>query len=105
MFRAFYSLSKTPFTKEIDTGSAFLSTPFKELSARLSYVSKARGIALITGEPGSGKTFALRHFADSLSSSLYRVVYIPLATITDSDFYRGLALGLGETPVSRKISL
>lgn len=105
MYRSFYSLSKVPFTKELKTSEAFASSGFTELSARLEYLKKTRGIGLVTGEPGVGKTLTLRSFCDSLSPSLYKVVYFPLSTLTVQDFYRGLAFELGEEPRYRKVDL
>lgn len=105
MYRAFYSLTKAPFTKEIKTADSFPSASFSEALARLEYLKKTRGIGLIAGEPGAGKTFALRAFAESLNPSLYKVVYFPLSTGTVMDFYRGLAIALGEEPKFRKVDL
>lgn len=105
MYKAFYSLSKNPFTKEINTKDLFPSQNFKEIKARLNYLKKTRGIAVIVGEAGSGKTSSLRAFADSLNPSLFKVIYFPLSTGTVMDFYRGLAAGLGEDPCFRKVDL
>ncbi|KMY56607.1 ATP-binding protein, partial [Geobacillus stearothermophilus] len=69
------------------------------------YVKRTRGIGLLIGEPGAGKTFALRALKESLNPSLYHVVYFPLSTGGVMDFYRGLALGLGEEPKYRKVDL
>ena len=103
MYKAFYSLSKTPFSKE--NGAAYVSRSFKEAMARLEYLRKARGIGLLVGEPGAGKTFALKSFSEQLNSSLYRIIYFPLSTGTVMDFYRGLVLGLSEEPGFRKVDL
>jgi general secretion pathway protein A len=105
MYRAFYSLANTPFAKEIKTSDSFPSAAFAETTARLEYLKKTRGIGLLVGEPGAGKTFALRAFAESLNPSLYKVIYFPLSTGTVMDFYRGLAVGLGEEPKFRKVDL
>ena len=43
---------------------------------------------LLTGDPGVGKTLALRRFADSLSETRYRPVYTPLSTLRGSDVLR-----------------
>jgi general secretion pathway protein A len=51
MFRAFYSLAKTPFAKEIKISDSFPSAAFAETTARLEYLKKTRGIGLIIGEP------------------------------------------------------
>jgi len=105
MYKSFYSLSKNPFSKEIDTTDLFPSKNFKEINARLNYLKKTRGMGVIVGEAGSGKTSSLRAFADSLNSSLFKVIYFPLSTGTVMDFYRGLASGLGEDPGFRKVDL
>ena len=59
MYKSFYSLSDNPFKKEIETKDLYQSENLKELSARLDYLKKTRGIAVIIGEPGSGKTCLL----------------------------------------------
>ena len=103
MYQVFYSLAKTPFSKE--NGGFFASRSFSEATARLEYLRKGRGIGLLVGEPGAGKTFALRSFADNLNPALYKPVYYPLSTGTVMDFYRGLVQGLGEEPRFRKVDL
>jgi general secretion pathway protein A len=105
MYKAFYGLSRFPFSKEMDTREAFTSTPFQEAKGRLDYLKTTRGIGLLTGEAGSGKTFTLRSFTASLASSLYKVIYFPLSTGTVVDFYRGLVYELGEAPKFRKVDL
>jgi general secretion pathway protein A len=105
MFKSFYSLSRTPFTKEIKAEEAFKSALFVETQARLEYLKKNRGIGLLVGEPGAGKTFAVRAFAATLNPALYQVIYFQLSTGSVSDFYRGLAQGLGEEPKTRKVDL
>lgn len=105
MFQPFYSLNTTPFTKELDVKHSFESEAFAETMGRLEFLKKTRGIGLLTGEPGAGKTFLLRSFASNLPDSLYKVVYFPLSTVTVMDFYRGIASGLGEEPKFRKVDL
>lgn len=105
MYREFYSLSKAPFSKEIKATEAFSSSTFTELSLRLDYLKKSRGIGLVTGDAGAGKTLTIRVFSESLNPSLYKVIYFPLSTLTVSDFYRGLCMALGEEPLFRKVDL
>ena len=105
MFRAFYSLSGRPFDKEIKGKEMFVSASHTELLARLDYLREHRGIGMVVGEPGLGKTATIRAFASSLNTSLFRVVYYQLSTVTVTDFYRGLAANLGLEPAFRKIDL
>lgn len=105
MYKSFYSLARTPFSKDMNPTEAFHSASYQELLSGLDYLRKSKGIGLVIGDPGAGKTFTLRSFRDSLNPSLFHVIYFPLSTGGVMDFYRGLAYGLGEEPKFRKVDL
>ena len=105
MYTMYYSFSNIPFHKELPYDKLFDSTSLKEGLARMEHLKKTRGIGLIAGEPGSGKTSVIRAFTGNLNSSLYKVVYFQLATVSPNDFYRGLLYGLGEIPKSKKVDM
>jgi type II secretory pathway predicted ATPase ExeA len=101
----YYSFSNIPFHKELSHDRLFESTTFKEGLARMEHLKKTRGIGLIAGEAGSGKTSVIRAFTGNLNNSLYKVVYFPLSTVSPNDFYRGVLYGLGEIPKSKKVDM
>jgi len=105
MFTMYYSFSSIPFQKEVPSDKLFESVTFKEGMARMEHLKKCRGIGLVAGESGSGKTSIIRAFSGGLNNSLYKVVYFPLSTVSPNDFYRGLLYGLGEIPKSKKIDM
>jgi type II secretory pathway predicted ATPase ExeA len=105
MYKAFYSLAGEPFTKEIKTKDMFASSAHLELLARLEYLKDKRGIGLVVGEAGCGKTSGIRAFANGLNPALFKVVYFALSTVTVSDFYRGIAYSLDLEPRTRKVDL
>jgi len=105
MIRTFFGLKTNPFTKEIDSKNVFVSSAFKELSSRLDYMKKNRGLMLLTGEPGTGKTLAVRTFTEGLNNNLYFVIYVPLTTISQIEFYRQFNLKLTGEPLHRKVAL
>lgn len=105
MYKAFYSLAQTPFSKDIQSTDAFPSADYQGALNALGYLQKSKGIGLLTGDPGAGKTFTLRSFKEALNPSLYHVVYFPLSTGGVMDFYRGLVYGLGEEPKFRKVDM
>src|SRR5690625_768495 len=78
MYKTFYSLAREPFSKDMRSTDAFLSTGYQEAINGLGYLQKSKGIGLVIGDPGAGKTFTLRSFKDSLNPALYHVVYFPL---------------------------
>jgi general secretion pathway protein A len=102
MIEARFGLKRRPFQKEIATRDLYPWPGLAELEARLEMAKQARGIMLLTGEPGTGKTVALRRFVDSLNSEHYRSVYLPLATVTVIDAYTQLNRALGGQEIRAK---
>ena len=62
-------------------------------------------MALITGNPGMGKTFVIRNFLNELNSNLYKIVYICMSTITTYEFYKQLCYELGIEPPFKKVDM
>ncbi|MBS4041412.1 MAG: AAA family ATPase [Flavobacteriales bacterium] len=105
MFRQHFGLKFNPFDKEIATDKLFASRDTRELDSRLKYMLDTRGICLIVGEPGSGKSTGLRKLTENLNRSLYKPCYLPLTTLTVKEFYQAMASLLGETPMYKKVTL
>lgn len=105
MFTAYWEMQFNPFSKPASGKQPFESDDFKQASARFKHLLEIKGIGLFTGLPGSGKTFTLKHAADALNPSLFKVFYLPLSTITNLEFFRAIALGLGIVPPYKKIDL
>ena len=62
MFDHYYGFTRLPFTKDIPPDQLFQADGQSELCARLDYLLKDRGLGLVTGETGSGKSTTLRRF-------------------------------------------
>lgn len=92
---AWYGLKRFPFDKEIKTASLLQTQPLSECMARLEYLKRRGGIMLLTGDPGVGKTVALRRFAEELNDNLFRPVYTPLTTLKGADLLRHINDKLG----------
>ena len=101
MFMQFFGFRSNPFSKEINIEDLFISKDCNELFSRLKYLEKVRGYGILVGEPGTGKTTAIRRYLKSLPSSLYQSIYFPFATLTLREFIRELAVALGEDPSHR----
>jgi len=95
MYKTYWGMEFNPFDKGLAVKDCFKSGDFTQASSRLEHLKNIKGIGLFTGLPGTGKTYSLRCFADSLNSNLYKVAYIPLSTVTVLEFYKSLAYGLG----------
>lgn len=98
MYRAFYGFSRAPFDRDLPPDQLFRAPGLDELHARLCYLAETRGVGLLAGEPGSGKSTALRRLRDALHPDQVRPVYIHNTTVNAADFYRQVAQELGIEP-------
>ena len=62
-----------------------------QLSERFAWLLQSPGIGLITGEPGVGKTAALRQITRHINPHRHQVLYQPETDFGRIDLYRGLA--------------
>ena len=90
MIEAYFGFKKSPFSKELRVDQMIDSYDGREAASRLAYTKQHRGILLLTGEPGSGKTSALRKFVDGLNPQTHLHCYTPLATVSRNELYRQL---------------
>lgn len=96
-----YGLEFNPFIKN-SKETLFESSDYKEATFRLNYIKEIKGFGVITGEPGKGKTTVIRNWSKTLNKSLFKVIYIPLSTLSVMDFYRTLSIELGLEPYFQK---
>jgi len=92
---AFHGFKRFPFDKNIKSSDILDTEPQKECAARLDFIKRRGGIMLLVGDPGVGKTLALRRFADGLNENIYRAVYTPLSTLKGADLLRHINDRLG----------
>jgi type II secretory pathway predicted ATPase ExeA len=102
---AWFGLKRHPFDKAIKTARLLDTEPLTECAARLDYIKRREGIMLLTGDPGVGKTTALRRFAESLNDARFKPVYTPLTTLKGTDILRHINQKLGLTYRATKSAL
>lgn len=98
MYETFFGLTRPPFDRPLPAEQLFRTAALDELHSRLEYLVRTRSLGLLTGEPGSGKSTALRRLRDSLHPEKVRAVYLHDTTVNPADFFRQLALELGLEP-------
>lgn len=92
-YTARYGLEFNPFLK--NSKEVLVETQeYKEVLFRLNYLLTTKGFGLLTGSAGRGKTTAVRNWASGLNTSLYKVVYSSLSTLTVNVFTEILPLNL-----------
>ena len=100
MYLRHFAFTRLPFETPAETDELFDSSARREAEARLGHLVELRGIGLLTGEVGSGKTTVCRRLTAGLHPGLYRVYYVSLTTGNVLDMYKAIAWELG-LPVER----
>jgi type II secretory pathway predicted ATPase ExeA len=100
MYRKHFGLTQHPFSNEIEPEDLFPAAGTVELGQRLAHLMDLRGIGLLTGDSGSGKTCSARKIVAGLHTGLYRVHYVALTTGNVMDLYKTLSWEMG-LPVER----
>lgn len=87
------------FSKEID--ELLPTTQWPELQARLRHCLAQCGLCVLSGDPGVGKTAAVRSFCQALDPATHLVLYLADPALTPRSLYRLVAAHLGlEVPWS-----
>jgi type II secretory pathway predicted ATPase ExeA len=88
--QSFFGFSKLPFTKYIWSSKMFQAQSQQEMIEGLHYSLEVRGISLVIGSPGVGKSITLRKFKDELSPQSYQPFYLWNTRISPVGFLRSL---------------
>jgi general secretion pathway protein A len=98
MYEAYYGLTERPFDLTANPRFLFLSSGHREALSNLQYGVEARkGITLLLGEAGTGKTTLLRAVLEQQKAAASTVtsVYLSNPTLTRAEFYEFLATNFG----------
>jgi general secretion pathway protein A len=95
MYLTHFGFTHYPFERALQPDELFASSAAREAQARLQHLIELRGIGLITGEVGSGKTSVCRQLNASLHPGLYRLFYVTLSTGNVLDMYKAITWQLG----------
>lgn len=93
--RAHFGFSKLPFGKTMWASHMFDSQSQRELLDALLLWSEVKGVALVTGPTGVGKSITLRRFIAELDEARFRVIDFTYLPSTPTGFLRYLCRKLG----------
>lgn len=88
MFEEFYSLTNTPFTRDIPVKSLYNSNVVEEVVSRLEFVAERQLFALVVGECGTGKSTIIRMLQAALNPDKYKLLYVSDSQMTPRNFYK-----------------
>ena len=106
MYRKRFGLTGHPMPKNAQ-GKTFFdhTTNYDRLSNAFRQLLDEPGLGVLTGEPGVGKTAALRNQCAALPKPDYLVIYQCDTAVAPLDLYRSLAVELGVRPSHRRALL
>jgi type II secretory pathway predicted ATPase ExeA len=98
-----FGLKHDPLGKNIQ--QTVNSTQQSQLTQKLNWLLQTKGVGLITGEAGTGKTTALRTWANALNPMTHHVIYQSDNHFKSFDIYSQLADQLGLDKYARYSTL
>lgn len=99
MYQQHFGLQHIPFAK--NTPSLWPHEGLANLQQQFDYLLHHPGIGVLTGEPGVGKTAAIRQFTQTLNPHQYLVLYVAETHFSSFDVYSQIAFQFGLVPPHR----
>ncbi len=98
MYESFYNLRERPFDLTPNPRFIYLSECHLEALSVVHYgIVGRKGITLVVGEAGTGKTTIVRTALEAIVQPTARCVYLSNPTLTRAEFYEFLAASFGLT--------
>jgi len=96
--RAHFGFTEWPFTQEISANKMWRHPGLDELVDELDSAVSARMSVAVIAPSGTGKTALLRRLVERLPETRYLLADIKVTSVSNCDFYRGLARALAVEP-------
>jgi len=93
--RAHFAFTKVPFGKSMWAAQMFDSSSQREVIHGLHMWTEVKGLGLVTGPSGVGKSISLRRFVQDLDDARYHVIEFTYLPSTVNGFLRSLCRSLG----------
>ena len=90
MYEEFFELMHTPFTRDIPADRLYGSRQIEDALGRLTYVADRQLFAVVTADPGCGKSTLIRMFESRLPKDKYMLLYLSDSKLTPRWLYAGL---------------
>ena len=95
MYEEFFELMHTPFTRDIPADRLYSSRQIEDALGRLTYVADRQLFAVVTADPGFGKSTLIRMFESRLPKDKYMLLYLSDSKLTPRWLYAGLLDQMG----------
>ncbi len=104
-FLSYFNLSADPFTREIAVEKLLLLPSVERSLAAAELLVETRGIGVMTGRSGTGKSCLLRLLIDRLQPGLYKSYYVCHTSVAIVEFYTHLCDVFGLDPGHRRATM
>lgn len=104
MYKAYFDLSKEPFSMTPDPGLLFMTASHREAVAGLTYaILQRKGFIALLGDAGTGKTTLVARVLGHLPTDRVRSSVLLNPTLTSSEFLEMMMVdfGIPEVPASK----
>jgi len=96
--QSFFGFTRMPYGRNLAPAMLFPYTDHAQAAARIAYGIDTRGITVITGEVGVGKTVAARAAIGRGEPARHHLIYIPDPTVGARGIYHHIVVALGGRP-------
>ncbi len=93
-------IADNSFKRGIAVEDVFVSPQYQEALLRLQYIIANRGLGVLLGETGSGKSTIIRALSKKLDLSKHVICYINNSRLTPKELYCDILYSLGVEPFS-----
>ncbi|HEY5848135.1 MAG TPA: AAA family ATPase [Microlunatus sp.] len=100
-----YGFSRTPFGRGLAPQMLHRHAAHAEAAARIGWCIHERGLGVLTGEVGAGKTVAVRAALNALDSSRHTIIYLGNPAVGGRGLYGCIVTALGGNPRFHKAAL
>jgi type II secretory pathway predicted ATPase ExeA len=102
---AFFKFNKLPFDKEIELQDLLIHTGQEKTYHKLQLLIETKGLGVLTGLPGTGKSSIIRKLINELHPSLYKPIYVCHTSVGLTEFYTHICSNLGLEAPARKAKM
>jgi general secretion pathway protein A len=96
MYERFFGLRERPFDLVPNPRFLYLTSRQREALSNLRYgLTTPRGLTLLIGEAGTGKTTLVQAVVDEIDDGVVECLLLSNPTLTRTEFYEALAAGFG----------
>ena len=96
--QAHYGFTRTPFGRDLAPGMLHRHGAHAEAVARIGWCISERGLGVITGEVGAGKTVAVRAALAGLDPARHTIIYLGNPAVGGRGIYACIVTALGGVP-------